>query len=177
MWEQTLIESKGDRKDANRWWTIPVAAGLHAGVVITALLMSYWHVEALNAPHSRMVMYEPIRIQMAPPAKRGGGGATQQKKNIEKKPPVEFTQPAEIPSVTPESQISTEQLGPATDVVLDPNAPAGEGVPGGIDGGWGTNPLATGPGMSQEEPAQQIVAGVAPPVLIKRVEPQYPRLA
>ncbi len=173
MWERTLIESNRFDRSTKRWWTIPAAAVLHIAFMIVAILVGYWHVEAVEAPPIGFSYVIPAII--APPP-RLGGGATQTKRLAKTQPPVQGTQPVEVHPLAAESSFPVEQLGPEMQSGTE-DAPPGEGDPNGVEGGLGSSPLNTDTIISLDEPPRVIVSGVTPPVLLKRVEPDYPRTA
>jgi periplasmic protein TonB len=175
MWEQTLIESNDYRRDRKRWWALPAAAILHAAIILTVTFASYWQVEAIEPPPMSIRYLEPIRVQMGPPAARGGGERKQ--KNDIRKPLQEIkeVQPNFIQQLEPEQEIPIES-GDAE--YWGDNFPEGEGNPEGVDGGYGNGPFGTG--ISSTPVAEQprvITPDVSSPVLIRRVEPEYPPVA
>ena len=174
MWEKTLIESNGYGRRNRKQWTIPVAALLHVAIVVTIILASYWHVQAMEAPASNMSYFHAIQVTMPPPqlgthSKRVS--SSQPKSN----PKPAVVQPAIIPPLPAEStdtteQISSEQEGDGAGQFGDP-----EGVEGGVPDSSG--PIGIGAMPAENEEPRVIKGEVIPPVLIKRVEPAYPRAA
>ena len=175
MWEQTLIESKGNGRHSNRWWTIPTAATLHVVLILSAILASYWRVEAVEAPSTPMAYMTVIPLVIGPPPARGGGAV--QQKSVEATKPVEVNQPVEIPPTIVKSPIASENFVPDGSDAGDPNAPPGPGSPDGVLGGVGDKPFGNDVvGEFSDEPVV-ITPDVQQPVLLKRVEPEYPRAA
>lgn len=176
MWETTLIESKGSDRRVRQWWTIPVAACIHAAILSAALFASYWNVEAMEGPLARIIYLDPVRVSISPPPQPGGG--TRKLTEVATAKPSRETQPAQIQDLTKDSPIQADALEAQQSSNSAMNAPIGEGVPDGVDGGWGTTPMNkhTGFGRDENEP-YVITAEVVPPVLVRRVEPEYPRVA
>lgn len=174
MWEHTLIESKGFRRSRRRFWAIPAAAAAHAVLIVAAIVSTYWHVEAVEAPPGKIRYAEAIPIQIGPPPQLGGGSQSHQIKI--RKPPVKETQPVAIEQGTADPGEEVGNDGPEG---TDPNAPPGEGWTVGIPGGIGTGPIHFGTGFEGPAPdlPRLITTGVEAPVLIRRVEPDYPRAA
>ncbi len=179
MWDRTLIESKGFGRASKRWWTVPLAGGLHAALIFIAIFASYWHIEAIEAPLQKMEYVRAIPVVIGPPPELGGGRTQPVKNNTRSEETPELTQPTQISPLPRETKVSLDQFGPGENTGTDPNAPTGPGTPDGIPGGYrdgtGTGTSITGP-TSDEEP-RYISVGVKEPILIKRVEPQYPRAA
>lgn len=176
MWDRTLIESKGFGRASKRWWTVPIAAGLHVALIVVAILASYWHVEAIEAPVDKLIYHNPIPLVIGPPPIRGGGPTKPEKPvRVEKTP--ELTQPIVILPLA-QTPISADEFAVECETCADPTVPPGPGTKDGVDGG---DRNATGPysaaGTTNDEPPREIVVGMKEPVLLNRVEPEYPRLA
>jgi periplasmic protein TonB len=175
MWEQTLIESNEFRRDRQRLWTLPAAAILHAAVIVSVTFASYWRVEAVEPPPLSIRYLEPIRVQIGPPPALGGGQRKQ--KSVIRKPSQEIKefQPTLIEDLEPQPELPIESGDSA---FSDASLPPGEGNPEGVAGGYGNSPIGTGISSTPGPEAPRVITpDVSAPVLIRRVEPEYPLIA
>jgi len=178
MWDRTLIESKGFGRASKRWWTVPIAAGLHVALIVIAIFASYWHVEAIEAPLERMAYVEAIPIVIGPPPALGGGRTQPGNKNRRMEETPKVTQPTQIPPLSQELELPMDQSGPGEEPGTDPNAPSGLGIPEGDPGGDGNVTGGTSlTAVPSGDVPRVMTVGIKEPVLIKRVEPEYPRAA
>jgi periplasmic protein TonB len=187
MWEQTLIESKGSKK--RKWWMFPLSFFLHALVIGLIVGMSYWMVEAVQAPPIPVTLYSaPPPPPPPPPAAGHKKEAPKPEPKPEKVEEPKEVQPTEIPEETEQTPVQSEELTPDTSAVDENATGPGEeggveggvvggvqggvvgGVPGGVIGG-------TGQGGLGEEVPMRMTAEVKQPELIKKVEPPYPEVA
>jgi periplasmic protein TonB len=178
MWDRTLIESKGFDRASRRWWTVPLSAGLHIALIVIAIFASYWHVEAIESPLEKMAYVEAIPVAIGPPPAHGGGPTNSEKPAQVKETPV-VTQPAVIPPLQQKTPIQLDAFATECETCSDLAAPQGPGTPHGVPGGDSNAselPLNPYVGTTNDQP-KQIVAGMMEPVLISRVEPEYPRAA
>jgi protein TonB len=174
MWDRTLIESKGFDRRSKRWWTVPLAAGLHIGFIAIALFASYWHVEAIEAPVGKMAYVVPIVIT-APPAL--GGGPTQQTKSTSVTKTAVPSQPDVVPPLPQEPPAMIGDLAPECETCNDPTASPGPGTKEGVPGGDATGTGLSNVGLRSDDVPTVIHHGMNQPVLITRVEPEYPQAA
>jgi periplasmic protein TonB len=191
MWEKSLIESKGGKK--RKWWMFPLSLFLHALVIGIIVGMSYWMVEAVQAPPIPVTLYSAPPPPPPPPpaaAKRKAAPEEPKPKPVEKIEPKEVqpTIPEEIP--IPEEDLTPTETGPvdesATDTGVDEGVSGGVeggvvggtegGVPGGVLGGVQGGVIGGTPTTGDEVP-MRITAEVKQPELIKKVEPPYPEVA
>jgi periplasmic protein TonB len=177
MWEVTLIESKGSGRRWKQWWSIPAAAGVHTLLFSAALLASYWHVEAVEAPAPSLHYVEAIQVALTPPPALGGGKRAIKRVSSQAIAP-RVHQPSEIAPLTKDPEIDVHSFGPpeTANSSAGDDAPAGPGNPGGVPGGSGSIPSGNGVAVEDTEPLH-ITTGVTQPVLIRKVEPEYPRAA
>ena len=167
MWEKTLIESKRFGRATRTRWTLPFAAFLHAGLIATAILVSYWRVEAVEAPPQGITFERVVPVTMAPPPPRGTKRASSRPAQSTTKAVPKNVQPTIIQPLTNQNtEEAVTEPGDGTE--SGPNLPVG--VP------WG-DPFATGPVNSTVDEPHKMSVNIVEPVLIKRVEPEYPRSA
>ncbi len=197
MWEKTLIESKGGKK--RKWWMFPLSLFLHSLIIGIIVGMSYWMVEAVEAPPIPVTLYSAPPPPPPPPpaaAKRKAAPEEAKPKPVVKKvevpKEVQPTIPEEIP--VPEDDLAPTDTGAidetATDTGVDEGGVAGGveggvvggteggvpgGVLGGVEGGIPGGTLGGTPGG--DEVPMRITAEVKQPELIKKVEPPYPEVA
>jgi TonB family protein len=173
MWDRTLIESKGFGNSARRFWSMPAAAMIHVALVVAIVLSSYWKIEAVEAP---AVTFKYVQVDLKPV--QLGGGRVQSATKTEKRPVQQSVQPREVEEMIdqPDAPDSSEIdfSGTAPDAPPCPGDP--NGVPGGDEDGSVNSLFGIAPPINDDEPIV-ISAQVQPPVLIHRVEPEYPRIA
>ena len=120
-----------------------------------------------------------------PPPPPGGG---KKKKQVEKKPieikPVEVVVPVEIPKEVPKEEPEVESEDEGEDEGVEGGVEGGVvgGVVGGVIGGviGGTLGGELGNPLPEEPPStepRRITSDIQPPVLVKRIEPDYPIMA
>lgn len=177
MWDETLIESKRHRAEKRRWVTVTLSVGFHIIVVAFIIAASYWYLEAVEPQTPRQTLYLPSALpnDTIPVVIRKGTPQGDDR-------PVKPDQPAVAEQQTPE--VTQENINPDADLDLEdsPNsAPFDLADAGPI----GTGPLGDPNGTGEDGPASgnsgdgisvpMIVEGaVVSPVLIRRVQPQYP---
>jgi periplasmic protein TonB len=176
MWDRTLIESKGFGRTSRRLWTVPLAAGLHVALILFAILASYWHLEAIEAPLEKISYVVPVVITSPPDS---GGGPSQQTKSAPETKTAELTQSDLVSQLQQESPALIDDFAPACETCVDPTAPAGPGTKDGVEGGDSTAAGTVLPdlGIQSDDVAIAITPEMSQPVLISRVEPEYPRAA
>ena len=170
MWEQTLIESKGYGRGTKKRWTIPVAAFLHVGIIAVAILASYWHLEALEAPPSNVSYLQTIPVVMTPPAPGIHHPAAANPQSKSTTPPREV-QLTIIPPLETEPVTETEQTGSNQGDDSGSDLPEGDehGVPGGDRNSSGPVGIGTAPPTDNE--VHKMSVNISQPILLKRVEP------
>ena len=176
MWEQTLIESKGYGRGTKARWTMPLAAFLHVGLIAAVILASYWRVEAMEAPQSGISYVQSIPVALTPALL----GARHQQSRTAEAPAhatPEVTQPAIVPQLVEQSSIDAQQTGSDQGDTNGSDLP--EGVEWGIDGGDpnSSSPVGFGFDTAVNDEARKMSVNIVEPILIKRVEPEYPRAA
>lgn len=174
MWEDSLIESQHAASEHRKFLTFPAAIVIHATVILGLAASNYAGIESVNPTH-----IVPIFLKGAPPPKGTLDGTRRE-------PPrrTEQTEARETPPIV------TVPVPLADNNFLEPQQenPGGEqehgsgegeqfGIPEGVEeatGDWGSG---LNRGTQLKEPEIEIIRpGVTEPVLIKRVQPEYPRL-
>jgi protein TonB len=175
MWEKTLIGSNvySRRKSV---WTIPFAAVLHGGILFGIIFFSLWRVEAMDAPEGFLKYWAPIRVSIGPPPAYGRTGqraSATQPKHVE---PIREVQPSSVSPLENQSEPSNSPLS-SSETGSDSDLPIGD--PNGVQGGYpgSQNFEALGPTTVDSEEPQVVTVNMTEPVLIRRVEPEYPKLA
>ena len=179
MFDDALVESRKTQTPGGRRFSLPVAIGLHAAVIGVFVGASAWSTSEPELPERAIIDVVPGPL----PAPRVGGEARSQAH-----PRVATAEPRiRIPSPDPPPiEAPTDEPSRTQDAGSDATAPAGpgrfEGVEGatgpldGVGGGDGTGGGRNGPGGDGEE---ILIPGgdVRAPVLLERVEPDYPESA
>lgn len=174
MWDETLIESKRHRAEKRRWLTVTLSVGFHIVVVAFIIAASYWYLEAVEPQTPRSSLYIPAALpnDSIPVVIRRGTPQGNDRSTKPDHPVVAVPQTAEP---------SQDNLNPNTDpgtaetpmsVPFDPaNAGPGATGPRGVPDGCDGCESDSGDGIS----APMIIhEGVEMPVLVHRVQPQYP---
>jgi periplasmic protein TonB len=175
MWENTLIGSNVYSRTKSVW-TVPLAALIHAGILFGIVSFSYWRVEAMEAPQDIVSYWSAIRVSIGPPPAYGHRqkpGAAGQTKSAE---PVHHVQPSSVPPLTNNDPTPAEPTGNG-DPTGDSGLPYGD--PNGVVGGAPIADSFGAGGISDADPdePQFINVNMTQPVLIRRVEPVYPKIA
>lgn len=182
---QAMLES-GAPGNGRKMWSFPLAGAIHFGVVGAALAASLVVVDSVSDPDLLITFSIPgIGGPPPPPAARGGGGAKPDRPAPKPKtPPEAVVQPQGV------QELTEQERHPAAvaEAEGDEEVPGGDpnGVPGGVPNGvpgspWGI--LGDGVGgtptpVSNPESAPVFVsAEMEPPVLLRKVEPEYPPAA
>jgi protein TonB len=176
MWENSLIESSVYGRAARPRWTIPVAAFLHIFIDVVAVFFSYWHVDALDAPPGRLQYFTSIPVSFSPPPQLGRRHSEEMASKTRSRDLTQNVQPA-IDLREDKQNQSSEFFVSNEDVPGESTLPVG--VPWGVEGGDPVSNSANGAGEGtpdSEEP-QVFSLNMVQPVLIRRVEPEYPRAA
>jgi protein TonB len=178
MFDTALIESAHPVRDSRRARSLPVAIGLH-GAVLAALILSAL-LSTGEAPEPPISIIFPAFFGGSPPPQGNEAPPALPRNNrpnagaVPRDPqPVRI--PDEIPAVVPDTTPAHDSFGgeDIRDASGDGDGPPGspDGVPG------GTGDASTLPAGGGEEILIPGVNGVLPPLLIRRVEPEYPELA
>ena len=171
MFENALIESGHRRGDSRKAVTLPLSIAIHAVIIGIVLGASIWFVEDVPEPPIPVTFY--AAAPPPPPPPPAAPKAAPKPQEVQKVVPVrsvEMVQPTSIPEKVPEPLAQPEPPAPS----------GGEGVAGGVEGGVPGGVLGgvvggTGPGTG-EEPLR-VGGEVKAPVLVNRVEPNYPEAA
>lgn len=184
MWDETLIESMGKRNNGKRWFTVQVAAIFHAGVVAILAAASIWYSDAMTLPAQSQPITPVFFSDSLPstPVQRGIPRPITEANPVSanSNPVQQVTQQSLVPE---DGSNVVESSTPFTN--LDNFGGMPEGNPKGVDGGLpnGNGNGGFGPGGNGNsgnvpvDESQFEVLGVELPVLIRRVEPIYPKLA
>lgn len=177
MWDETLIES--NRKSAGRrtWVTAACAFGFHAAIVIVIIAVSFWYLEAVTPAHipHAIAFYEsaqlpsntiPIVIRKGTPQGNDKSVAPENSAHIV---PQQVTQD----NVNPNSDLDLSAAQSSIPFNLDNVAPDGTGPYG--DPLGNSDHGFTG-GGEVTEPPQVLTSDMQYPVLLKRVQPEYPEI-
>lgn len=178
----TMLESRKGGADARKWWTMPVVFLGHVFAIGLAVAASYVIIEVVNDPDLMISFVDmaappPPPPPPPPPAAKAGPVAPK----VEAKPmnPNEMAQPLEVKKITQadlDRRVEEEAGGGGVEGGVEGGIPGGApgGVPGGVLGGTLGGVL----GGTNEQAEPMIVSGdVKPPVLIQRIEPEYPETA
>jgi protein TonB len=170
MFDDALIESGRHSSSGNRRGSLPLAIGLHAGVLGTLIGAAAWSTGEPPEPEIRVAVVFPGAP--APPPRGGGPVPEVRRPNAS---------PRAIAPILSEPRLAAvpSPLAP-TDHVAIADEPA-DSLEGGVDGDGGTgvpggtNPTGGVVGMpgTSGEPIP-VVGDVRPPQLLSRVEPDYP---
>ena len=163
-----------------------------ASIIVHALIFGLVLVVAGRAVKKEVEKREIVRLlpPPPPPPPPPPAGGSKKKKQTEKKPieikPVEVVVPVEIPKEVPKEEPEVEEV--SEDEGVDEGVEGGVeggvvgGVVGGVIGGviGGTLGGELGNPLPEEPPSSEprrITSDIQPPVLVKRVEPEYPIMA
>lgn len=174
MWDETLIESKRHRTEKRRWITVTLSVGFHIIAVAFIIAASYWYLEAVEPQTPRSPLYVDAALpnDSIPVVIRRGTPQGNDRSAKPDHPVVSAPQTAEP---------SQDNLNPNTDpglaetpvsipfdpVNAGPDATGPRGVPDGTDGYGSDSSDGVGAPMIIHE-------GVELPVLVHRVQPDYP---
>jgi len=176
MFESTL-EAQGLNDGEGRLGSMSVAVFAHLGIISVIIAVTAIIVPPVKLPEPGRMIYIPIRpdlplpVVLAQTPKRPAGGP-------KKSGTGEHRQPAITPPVVP-PQLTPNDLPP-----VSPD-PTDEGEPGPDDGSNGDGAGPAGPSGPDDGPGkgngnglgdgpQYITAAIDKPVLISKVEPEYP---
>ena len=176
MFDDALVESAKSHSLGGKRLSLPVALGLHLAVIAAFVGASAWFPGGPPEPAERSTL--PIVFLPAASSSGPSEGARTRQTSHASRPPVhhEMTQPVSVPS-DPSTKASSVLDGRPDSPQPDPSA-GGDGgggtEPGGGDGGSGGGDLGGGGNGDEILP---VVGDVRAPVLLERVEPDYPESA
>jgi protein TonB len=175
MFETTVVESKKQKFGIQRYLTLPVSVGIHVVVVVGLVVGAIWTVEfPVNSP-AQVAQYSVAAAPPPPPPPPPPPKAATVTQVVK---PVEVPKNIQemAPSVVPEKvqPVAT----PATTAGVTGGVEGGVegGVPGGVVGGVIGGVITEAPPPKQDAPLR-VGGDVKAPVVINRVEPQYPEVA
>lgn len=168
MFDTALLESRKGPKGRGKGAGLPLAIGLHAAVIGAFVGAAVWSVGEPPEP----VTYDVFPVSAAPLPPHGDGGHRQETAA----PPRHreaLSQPSTVPTTSESPETSAREEGPEYPGP-EQNGPPGD--PTGLDGGTGDAPVAT-PGMGKGDAPLVVGGDVKAPVLLSRIEPEYPEAA
>ena len=168
MFDDALLESRRNYSLGGKRLSLPVALGLHLAVIGAFLGASAWFPGEAPEP-TIPVVFPSASASAGPPPPPGGHEAAQTPRAERPRRGPAMTQPTDVPSERPEDVIETAGSVEAELTISDSSDP---GSPDGVPGGTGDS-RRLGPGTGVEEPIP-ISADVHAPILLHRVEPEYP---
>jgi periplasmic protein TonB len=173
MWDETLIESRKPKDAKKRWWSVPASMIFHGGLIFFLIFASYWSVGTIAAVPLRVIIYKTAGTPMP------YGQQQAIHRNVVSATPAAPTMPAQAIQQTPAVNSgpdapasSQEQVGEQPG---DPNGVVGIGDFFGKGGGNGI--IGFGSGENSDQDPHIITSDINPPVLIRKVEPEYPPTA
>jgi len=185
MFENATIESRRKPRNVRRLLMLPLSVAIHAGAIALVAFATVWTIElpAATPMQDGAITFGPAPIPAPPPIK-GNGGPPQPEKTRVSEPakPADVTLPrdAMVPDAIPDVTPDMDPAGRGDDAgdTAIPGVPWGvpggdpEGEPDGIVGGVPS-------GDPDPEALDPIIvsSGVVAPVIVHRVEPDYPTLA
>jgi protein TonB len=177
----TLLESRTVGAQVRSRWAFPIAVLSHVTLVGALIAASLLVTVSLKEPPSRIVLEIVTSAPLPPPLPRGSAAAPAPRR-AEQNPPEPETEEMLQPEAIPDQPIQIEEP--------DSSEPGdGEGVLGGVPGGdpFGVPggdpngaPGGAPGGVASPTPKDDPVIvspGMTPPILKRRVEPEYPELA
>lgn len=173
MFDDALVESRKTHSLGGKRLSLPVALGLHAAVIGAFVGASVWFTEGPSTPEAPVIICDLPRGAPSPPK---GGSETH------RDPPARVVQKTQPRIVSPTDIVAsnerTDEPTPDPKGDADSTAPLGPGQPDGVSGS--TSPLdgeRIGTGSERrggEEEVLPIGGDVRAPVLLARVEPDFP---
>jgi len=172
MFDDALVESRKSHSLGGKRLSLPVAVGLHLAVIGAFVGASAWFTGDAPEPAERVVVCD-LGSHLRPPAPTGGGETP---RHTLSRAARTATQPARLPDATAVA-VEDRPQSAFTDVLGEETGP---GVPTGPDGGSG-DPIEGGPGSGPGGGDSEVIlmpgGDVHAPVLLERVEPDYPEAA
>ena len=177
MWEDSLIESRRNSANQKKWRQWPVSLCFHGGIVAAIAVVSYVNLAPLKPvePASPLI-FETFVVPSAPPAL----GTRTAKPATKLSPPIAVPQtPVVVPETVPDTVADS-----SSNIAYDTNSTTSEadgsspGVPWGVPGGDPNSDQGVEGGLPAASDAPKtITPDMQPPVLLKKVEPPYPKAA
>jgi protein TonB len=175
MFETTVVESKKQKVGIQKLMTLPVSVAIHVVVVVGLVVGTIWTVEfPMNSP-AQVAQYSVAAAPPPPPPPPPppkAATATQVVKPVEV--PKNIQEMA--PSVVPEKVVPVATPATSAGVVGGVEGGVEGGVPGGVVGGVIGGVITEAPPPKQDAPLR-VGGDVKAPVVLNRVEPQYPEVA
>lgn len=174
MFDTALLESRRGLRGRGRGASLPLSIGLHAAILGAFVGAAVWNIGEPPEPVTPVIFYP---TSSSPPLPPGPTVRGPQSASVPAGPHAvtALVQPRgipdELPSEAPKevSDLTEERSGETTSAI-DSDLPGGDGPPGGTGPIGGTGPLGSGvilrPG-----------GDVSAPVIVERVEPEYPETA
>ena len=177
MFDTALIESAHPIRDGRRARSLPLAIGLHAAVLAGLILSALLSTGADPEPPVTIIF--PAFLGGSPPP-QGNDSPPALPRNIRSNTATvrRDVAPVRIPDEVPAAirDAETHEVVGEANVTGDGGDGGSQGSPFGMPGGTGDVPTVPGSGGGDEILIPG-VNGVLPPVLIRRIEPEYPELA
>lgn len=185
MFENSVVESRRV-SHRGRYATLPLSLGLHTAVVGTLLVASIWRVTMpTEAPRQTFALIREASIPRLEPSRPSGGPKTQAPPAVTPKTSVRtptlprLIEPTVITDL-PETPLTADSNLSSTADQLD-GSPGGTGDSTSTGTGSKTGPdgdgtSADGDGIGRGVPLPAGIGGVSAPVILVRVQPQYPPL-
>jgi protein TonB len=170
MFESAILSGKSVPR---RSLSVTLAIALHAAAVLSALGASLWRDEELPAPE------QPITLVTFAPAPPPAGGPTATSHRAAAPAPAHATLlvSRDIPAAIPNPPAIPEPAETTIDGADTEGAAFGE--TDGVEGGTGDTPgaVTTGTGSAPGDRPLVIGGDVRPPLLLERIDPEYPEVA
>ena len=192
----TMIETRRAWSRTRAIWPYPVAASMHflvVGGMIASSLLVLRQVPEFENPFGTQPTIVSLGPGLGVPPPLGQGGLRRQAPGVAptRRPAAahEIVQPRDVPQAAPQPDAPTEAIeqtlpSPGPSGLVFPGLGGdGTGLPWGVEGSLGDG-SGGGPGSGdgRAEPALpaapvEITPDMAPPVLIRKVAPEYPAMA
>lgn len=185
MFENAAIESRRKPRNVRRLLMLPLSVAIHVGAIALVAFATVWTIElpAATPMQHGTIAFGPAPVP-APPPELGDGGPPQPENKPAPEPakPADVTPPrdAMVPDAIPDVTPDRDPAGRGDDA----GDTAGPGVPWGVPGGDPDGePGGTVGGVPAGDPDSApldpiiVSSGVVAPVILHRVEPDYPTLA
>lgn len=174
MWDETLIESKRKPGERRRWLTIIFSVTFHFVAVGAILFGSFWYLEAVTPVARPQSFYQVERLpsDVIPLViKHGTRQGNDHAVAPAKTPPVLQASAPVTQDVNPNSEIDLSGTSASTPFDLNVVEPGGTGPRGDPQG-------TADEGVTSDLPGNGVFTithpGVQQPVLVHRVQPEYP---
>jgi protein TonB len=172
MFETTVVESRRQKPSRQSTMLLPVSVALHATALAAAILAAVWDTDFPRVPPGQVVLLNTTELPAVPPAPPPGPKRPVNTTPVKPLTIPDNAAPSEVPDEIP-TEIASNPLPGAVEGSVDDGGGGGEqGVVGGVGD---PNSVAT----EDPAPPEQIYTpggDVKPPVIISRIEPDYPAL-